>query len=29
MEKKLAVAKTYFYYKQLGGGRLSLSKIAL
>ncbi len=28
MEKKLAVAETYLHYKQLGGGRLSLSKIA-
>jgi hypothetical protein len=28
MEKKLAVAKTYLHYKQLGGVRPSLSKIA-
>ncbi len=28
MEKKLAVAETYLHYKQLDGGRPSLSKIA-
>ena len=28
MEKKLAVAKTYLHYEQLGGGRPSLLKIA-
>ncbi len=28
MEMKLAVADTYLHYKQLDGGRLSLSKIA-
>ena len=29
MEKKLAVAKMYLNYKQLDGGRPSISKIAL
>ena len=29
MDTKLAVSKTYLHYKQLGGGRPSLSKIAL
>ncbi len=28
MEKKLDVAETYLHYKQLGGGRPGLSKIA-
>ncbi len=28
MEKKLAIAETYFHYEQLDGGRRSISKIA-